>query len=78
MIWPEVSDTDFLSKHSDGEQVDRFRFMEENEKAMKRGGGPADGTPRSFDSFDHRATEITELVSAPSEPLWLMLCRADS
>jgi hypothetical protein len=27
------------------EQVDRFRFMEENEKVMNRGGEPADGTP---------------------------------
>ena len=26
-------------------QVDRFRFMEENEKVMNRGGEPADGTP---------------------------------
>ncbi len=27
------------------EQVGRFRFMEENEKVMNRGGEPADGTP---------------------------------
>ncbi len=36
-----VGDTDFLVD----EQVDRFRFMEENEKVMARGGEPADGTP---------------------------------
>jgi DNA-directed RNA polymerase subunit beta' len=36
-----VGDTDFLVD----EQVDRFRFMEENEKVMMRGGEPADGTP---------------------------------
>ena len=36
-----VGDTDFLID----EQVDRFRFMEENEKVMNRGGEPADGTP---------------------------------
>jgi DNA-directed RNA polymerase subunit beta' len=36
-----VGDTDFLVD----EQVDRFRFMEENEKVMNRGGEPADGTP---------------------------------
>jgi DNA-directed RNA polymerase subunit beta' len=40
-----VSDTDFLTCHSIDEQVDRFRFMEENEKVMNRGGEPADGTP---------------------------------
>src|SRR5207253_882674 len=38
---PRVGDTDFLVD----EQVDRFRFMEENEKVMNRGGEPADGTP---------------------------------
>ena len=27
------------------EQVDRFRFMKENEKVMNRDGEPADGTP---------------------------------
>ena len=37
----EVGDTEFLID----EQVDRFRFMEENEKVMNRGGEPADGTP---------------------------------
>jgi DNA-directed RNA polymerase subunit beta' len=36
-----VGDTDFLVD----EQVDRFRFMEENEKVMNRGGEPADGAP---------------------------------
>src|ERR1044071_9831417 len=36
-----VGDTDFLVD----EQVDRFRFMEENEKVMTRGGEPADGVP---------------------------------
>src|SRR5215210_3684638 len=36
-----VGDTDFLVD----EQVDRFRFMEENEKVMNRGGEPADGVP---------------------------------
>src|SRR5207245_11642191 len=36
-----VGDTDFLVD----EQVDRFRFREENEKLMNRGGEPADGTP---------------------------------
>jgi DNA-directed RNA polymerase subunit beta' len=36
-----VGDTDFLVD----EQVDRFRFMEENEKVVNRGGEPADGTP---------------------------------
>jgi len=36
-----VGDTDFLIE----EQVDRFRFVEENEKVMSRGGEPADGTP---------------------------------
>src|SRR2546423_7439746 len=36
-----VGDTDFLVD----EQVDRFRFREENEKVMTRGGEPADGTP---------------------------------
>ena len=36
-----VGDTDFLVD----EQVDRFRFMEENDKVMNRGGEPADGTP---------------------------------
>ncbi|HVT03389.1 MAG TPA: DNA-directed RNA polymerase subunit beta' [Thermoanaerobaculia bacterium] len=36
-----VGDTDFLID----EQVDRFRFMEENEKVIMRGGEPADGTP---------------------------------
>ena len=36
-----VGDTDFLVD----EQVDRFRFMEENEKVIARGGEPADGTP---------------------------------
>jgi len=40
-----VGDTDFLTCHSIGEQVDRFRFMEENEKVTNRGGEPADGTP---------------------------------
>jgi hypothetical protein len=40
-----VGDTDFLSNQSNGEQVDRFRFMEENEKVMNRGGEPADGAP---------------------------------
>ena len=33
----DVGDTDFLVD----EQVDRFRFMEENEKVMNRGGQPA-------------------------------------
>jgi RNA polymerase Rpb1, domain 5. len=37
-----VGDTDFLSNHSNGEQVDRLRLMEENEKVMSRGGEPAD------------------------------------
>ncbi|MGK2859526.1 MAG: DNA-directed RNA polymerase subunit beta' [Thermoanaerobaculia bacterium] len=37
----KVGDTDFLID----EQVDRFRFMEENEKVIARGGEPADGTP---------------------------------
>jgi DNA-directed RNA polymerase subunit beta' len=36
-----VGDTDFLID----EQVDRFRFMEENEKVIARGGEPADGVP---------------------------------
>ncbi|MBW3563140.1 MAG: DNA-directed RNA polymerase subunit beta' [Acidobacteria bacterium] len=36
-----VGDTDFLID----EQVDRFRFLEENEKVIMRGGEPADGTP---------------------------------
>jgi DNA-directed RNA polymerase subunit beta' len=36
-----VGDTDFLID----EQVDRFRFMEENEKVIARGGEPADGQP---------------------------------
>jgi DNA-directed RNA polymerase subunit beta' len=36
-----VGDTDFLID----EQVDRFRFMEENDKVMARGGEPADGQP---------------------------------
>ncbi len=36
-----VGDTDFLID----EQVDRFRFLEENEKVINRGGEPADGTP---------------------------------
>jgi hypothetical protein len=36
-----VGDTDFLVD----EQVDRLRFMEENEKVMNRGGEPADGIP---------------------------------
>ncbi|HVR43352.1 MAG TPA: DNA-directed RNA polymerase subunit beta' [Thermoanaerobaculia bacterium] len=36
-----VGDTDFLVD----EQVDRFRFMEENEKVIARGGEPADGVP---------------------------------
>jgi hypothetical protein len=36
-----LGDTDFLVD----EQVDRFRFMEENEKVMNRGGEAADGTP---------------------------------
>ncbi len=36
-----VGDTDFLVD----EQVDRFRFMEANEKVIARGGEPADGTP---------------------------------
>ena len=36
-----VGDTDFLVD----EQVDRFRFIEENEKVMMRGGEPADGVP---------------------------------
>jgi DNA-directed RNA polymerase subunit beta' len=36
-----VGDTDFLID----EQVDRFRFMEENEKVIARGGEPADGMP---------------------------------
>jgi len=40
-----VGDTDFLTCHSIGEQVDRFRFMEENEKVMNCGGEPAGGTP---------------------------------
>ncbi|MEA2165605.1 MAG: DNA-directed polymerase subunit beta [Thermoanaerobaculia bacterium] len=40
-----VSDTDFLTCEAIGEQVDRFRFMEENKKVMNRGGEPADGTP---------------------------------
>jgi DNA-directed RNA polymerase subunit beta' len=33
-----VGDTDFLICQAIGEQVDRFRFMEENEKVMNRGG----------------------------------------
>ena len=41
-----VGDTDFLVD----EQVDRFRFMEENEKVMNRGGEPADGVPCSWAS----------------------------
>jgi DNA-directed RNA polymerase subunit beta' len=40
-----VDDTGFLSYHAIGEEVDRFRFMEENEKVMNRGGEPTDGTP---------------------------------
>ena len=36
-----VGDTDFLVD----EQVDRFRFVEESEKVVNRGGEPADGTP---------------------------------
>jgi len=40
-----VGDTDFLRNQTIGEQVDRFRFIEENEKVMNRGGEPADGTP---------------------------------
>ncbi|MEA2464309.1 MAG: DNA-directed polymerase subunit beta [Acidobacteriota bacterium] len=36
-----VGDRDFLVD----EQVDRFRFMEENEKVMNHGGEPADGVP---------------------------------
>jgi hypothetical protein len=40
-----VGDTDFLNYPAIGEQVDRFRFMEENKKVMNRGGEPADGTP---------------------------------
>jgi hypothetical protein len=40
-----VGDTDFLTCQAIDEQVDRFRFMEENEKVMNRGGEPADGTP---------------------------------
>jgi len=40
-----VGDMDFLTCHVIGEQVDRFRFMEENEKVMNRSGEPADGTP---------------------------------
>ena len=36
-----VGDTDFLVD----EQVDRFRFMEENEKVMNRGGEPASMAP---------------------------------
>ena len=35
-----VGNTDFFAY----EQVDRFRFMEENEKVRNRGGEPADGT----------------------------------
>ena len=35
-----VGDTDFLVD----EQVDRFRFTDENERVMNRGGEPADGT----------------------------------
>ncbi len=37
----KVGDTDFLID----EQVDRFRFIEENEKVIMRGGEPADGVP---------------------------------
>jgi len=36
-----VGDMDFLVD----EQVDRFRFIEENEKVVNRGGEPADRTP---------------------------------
>jgi DNA-directed RNA polymerase subunit beta' len=37
----EVGDTDFLVE----EQVDRFRFREENERVRERGGKPATGRP---------------------------------
>src|SRR5258707_1360591 len=42
-----VGDPDFLSYQAIGQQGDRFRFMEENEKVMTRGGEPAYGTPLS-------------------------------
>jgi DNA-directed RNA polymerase subunit beta' len=37
----EVGDTEFLVE----EQVDRFRFMEENERVISQGGRPAQGRP---------------------------------
>ncbi|MEI4878415.1 hypothetical protein, partial [Klebsiella pneumoniae] len=37
----DVGDTNFLLE----EQVDKFRFREENDEAIKRGGRPATGRP---------------------------------
>jgi DNA-directed RNA polymerase subunit beta' len=37
----EVGDTEFLIE----EQVDKFRFQEENERVLAKGGGPAKGRP---------------------------------
>jgi DNA-directed RNA polymerase subunit beta' len=37
----DVGDTEFLIE----EQVDRFRFMEENERVIQNGGRPAQGRP---------------------------------
>jgi len=68
-----VGDTDFLID----EQVDRFRFLEENEKVIARGGEPADGTPMllgitkaslSTDSFISAASfqETTRVLTEAS------------
>jgi len=68
-----VGDTDFLVD----EQVDRFRFMEENEKVMNRRGEPADGTPLllgitkaslSTDSFISAHRSRRRLASSPGRP----------
>jgi DNA-directed RNA polymerase subunit beta' len=50
-----VGDTDFLVD----EQVDRFRFMEENEKVMNRGGEPTDSFI-SAASFQETTRVLTE------------------
>jgi hypothetical protein len=48
-----VGDSDFLSYQAMREQVDRFRFMEENEKVMDRGGGRAGGRKSVSLSWGH-------------------------
>jgi DNA-directed RNA polymerase subunit beta' len=49
-----VGDTESL------EQVDRFRFMEENERVIMNGGRPASGRPMA--ARDHQGIALDRLV----------------